>query len=464
MEDQHLTLELLRAIHRGTRNPGDLVPVAMAHLFELCPHCRHVFESWRRELGEGVAGPSLAQYDSAFERLRGFLRGEQRGSTSPGVSPDRDLSSPQERVRAEEGEARKLAAELLGLSPRDRAQRLRRNPQRFTGPALADLLLEEARGCLPGRPREAYSVAGLARAVLQHGEPTQFSIEVYARALAHQANALRAQGELRRADELLEVARYFVKAQGGGDRATQAELDSFEGSLRRAQRRFDEAEELFSRAVMACALEDQTVAAARNLIALGMVYREKADFERAIETTAQACELISEQQNPSLKLVAEHNLAYFFHEAGRTTEARELLAMNAPLYERHGDPLTSLRRLWLEADLAKADGDVGGAEAGYRAVRDGFLARGIGYDAALAALDLALVYAEKGRTAELKKLVEEIVPVFEAQDVHREAATALMLFQDAVRTEHVTLGYLMELSRYLERARLDPSLPFQTPV
>jgi hypothetical protein len=48
--------------------------------------------------------------------------------------------------------------------------------------------------------------------------------------------------------------------------------------------------------------------------------------------------------------------------------------------------------------------------------------------------------------------------------VHREAAAALMLFQDAVRTEQVTLGYVLELTRYLQRARLDPALQFRVPA
>jgi hypothetical protein len=104
------------------------------------------------------------------------------------------------------------------------------------------------------------------------------------------------------------------------------------------------------------------------------------------------------------------------------------------------------------------------AESLYASVRESLLEDEMAYDAALASLDLALVYAKQGRTAELKRVAEEIVPVFESQDVHREAATALMLFQDAVRTEHVTLRYLVELSRYLERARHDPTLAFHTPT
>jgi tetratricopeptide (TPR) repeat protein len=464
MEDRHLTLELLRAIHRGERNPGDLVPVAMAHLFELCAHCRRTFEAWRRELGEGVVDPSLAQYDPAFDRVRAFVGRHQPRAAGSGPGAATESPRAEDRVRAEEAEARLRAAELLALPPRERFERLRQEPHRFSGPVLCDLLLEEARGQLPGHPREAYSLAGLARAVLNHGQPSPYASELYARALAHQANALRVQGELRRAEELFEVARYLLRSEGGGDRLVRAELDSFEGSLLRAQRRFGEAQALLSRAVMAFALEGRTVDAARSTLKLGMTYRAMGEPERAVETTAQACELIDEQEHPRLKLFAQHNLAYMLHEAGQTAEARHLLRESSDLYTRHGDPLTLLRRLWLEADLLKAEGDVSAAETAYRAVRDGFLAQGIGYDAALAALDLALLYAQERRTPELKQLVEEIVPVFEAQDVHREAATALMLFQDAVRSDQVTLGYLLELSRYLERARMDPTLAFRSPA
>lgn len=459
MEDAHLTLDLLRAIHRDHRNPGDLVPVAMAHLFELCPHCRRVFEAWRQELGEGVAEDSLVQYDPAFDRLEAELRGDPDEVTTTGRGGRTEPAS-----ETGPAVARERIVELLALPSRDRLERVRREPERFGGPALADLLLEEARDHLPGRPRDAYTVAGLARAVLQHGSPSPGAGELYARALAHQANAIRIQGELRRADELFEVARFLLKSQGGGDRLTRAEIDSFEGSLRRAQRRLKDAEALLTRAVMAYAMEGHSLLAAKNLVTLGTVYRENHDLQRAIETTRQALDLLSEPAEPQLVLYAVQNLAVFCHEAGLNEDARGILREHSELYRHYEDPLTRLRRLWLEAHLAQEEGDAEEAEAGYEAACNGFLAQGIGYDAALASLDLALLYAEQGRTAELKRVAEEIVPVFESQDVHREAATALMLFQDAVRTEQVTLRYLVELSRYLERARHDPSLTFQTPT
>ena len=50
-----------------------------------------------------------------------------------------------------------------------------------------------------------------------------------------------------------------------------------------------------------------------------------------------------------------------------------------------------------------------------------FAERGIWYDAALVSLELAAVHAEAGRTAEVKLLARHLVPIFRAQDVHREA-------------------------------------------
>jgi hypothetical protein len=47
--------------------------------------------------------------------------------------------------------------------------------------------------------------------------------------------------------------------------------------------------------------------------------------------------------------------------------------------------------------------------------------------------DHAFLYLRQGRAADVKRLAEEIFPVFQAQDVHREAVAALRLFQEAAR-------------------------------
>jgi hypothetical protein len=93
-------------------------------------------------------------------------------------------------------------------------------------------------------------------------------------------------------------------------------------------------------------------------------------------------------------------------------------------------------------------------------IRGLFLEEGNGYDAAMASLDLAHVYNQQGRTAELRQLAEELQLIFEAKDLHREARAALLLFQEAIRKERVTAKLIRELAAYLKRARLDPDLRF----
>lgn len=458
MDDRHLSVELLRAVDDGEKNPGDLAVVAMAHLFDDCPRCRKAFETWRRERGEGVVDPEASEYDGAFDRVKRRFGGVP---APRGAAEETPLEA---RIEEDRQRAARVARELLELPRWQRLERVRRDRSTLSGPLLADALLERGRRFLPGRSEEAYEAASLARVVLQHERPTALTSELYARALAHQGNARRIQGDLRLAEETFEIARFLLRTQGGGDRLVRAEIDSLEGSLRGAQRRFSEAESLFSRAVMTYAMEGEEIEVAKTLLSLGVVYREMDDLDRAIEVTNQATELFVEGEHPHLQLMARHNLVSFLIEAGRPGEAKELLALSQALYDQHLDSSTALRRLWVEASLARSEGDLETAERNFEAVRRGFMTRGLGYDAALAALDLATLYAEQGRTAELEQVAEEIVPIFESQDVHREAVAALMLFRDAVQAEQVTLGYVVELSRYLQRARLDPKLQFQVPV
>jgi hypothetical protein len=59
--------------------------------------------------------------------------------------------------------------------------------------------------------------------------------------------------------------------------------------------------------------------------------------------------------------------------------------------------------------------------------------------------------------------VEAMYPIFEAEEVHREALAALLLFRDAMHEERITLETVLRLRRYLEAAKEDMSLRFVAP-
>jgi tetratricopeptide (TPR) repeat protein len=441
LTDLHLSRGLLRAVVRGQRPVGEVAIVALAHLFVHCPRCRAEFEAFQQEQKE--AGTRPRGYAAAYERALARVSAEAGRVAT-----------------AREGAAETLEG-LLSLPAGERLEAIRSNPDRFAGPALAELLLERVRDCLPGYPRDAFLLARMAQAVLQHSPSSPYAVELYARALAQMGNARRVEGELEDADERLAQARFLLASHGPADRAAEAELDHLEGSLRRDERRLTEAVELLRRAVASYRQEGRRIEAARVLLTLGTVHREEWKLAEAILVTREALEALSIDEEPQLHLFGRHNLARLYCDLEEYREARRIVDESRPIYRRFANPLTLLRLEWLEGHIARGLGDREAAEAAYQAVREGFLLQGIGYDAALAALDLAALLLEQGRTVEVKALTEALVPLFAVRGVRREASMALRMLVDAARAERLTIALLGEVSRYLESARHNPRLPFR---
>jgi hypothetical protein len=93
-------------------------------------------------------------------------------------------------------------------------------------------------------------------------------------------------------------------------------------------------------------------------------------------------------------------------------------------------------------------------------VRHEFGVRGNPFDYALATLDAALLYRQEGRFPEIKVVAAEILDIFKAQNVHREALAAVMLFQEAAEKETLTTEMVRRLKDYLAKARNSPGLRF----
>lgn len=434
----HLSRELLRAIERRELPPRALTQAALDHLMHLCPHCRQEFEAFQRERGSGAP----VDYSGALKALPALL----------------ERAVP--RLVEEERRAREDLAVLLSLPPDERRLRLRRSRTRFRGTALARLLIGESRKRLPGQWTEAYHLADLARSVLHLSANVPGVFDLIALATAHMANALRTGGDRRAADEHFGHVQYVVSHEGVTAPDVLAEVADLESSLRKDQRRFVEAEELLARAAMLYRMTGSDLEMGKVLLNLAALYNHQGEVGQAIEATRAALRRISREAEPRLYLCGRYNLAYFHVEAGAYEQAADLLTADQDLYAAFPEPWTQLRLKWLQGDIARGRGAMHEAEQAYRETRDGFIAEGIGYDAAMVSLDLALLYLAAGRTGEVTQLAEEMLPVFEAQDVHREAAAALMLFQDAARREALSGKLVRELAAYLREARENPALRF----
>jgi tetratricopeptide (TPR) repeat protein len=335
--------------------------------------------------------------------------------------------------------------DLLGRTAEDRAGMIGRARSRFRQPMLVRLLLEESRKRIPADPAEAYLLAELAWRMANRYPGMPGYADLYVLAVAHMANARRVGGDRRRANELFTLARRALMDLGVTDPAVVARVDDLLGSLRKDQRRLPEAARLLRRAAMQFGLINARPDAARVLINLGAVYHDQKDSARAIETTRSALALLGPEAEPRLHVCGLYNLAVYLTEEGRFEEAGEVLEWNEGLFRRFPEPWTQLRLLWLRGDIAGGMGDLAAAEQAYAECRAGFVAEGVGYDAALVSLDLAAVYLRQGRTADARRLAGEVIPVFQAQDVQREAMAALVLFQEAAEKDLLPGGVLGKL-------------------
>jgi transcriptional regulator with XRE-family HTH domain len=92
--------------------------------------------------------------------------------------------------------------------------------------------------------------------------------------------------------------------------------------------------------------------------------------------------------------------------------------------------------------------------------KPGSLANEIGRSAAEVFL-LEVESFQQGRTAEVKRLADEMVAIFRAQQVPREAMAAVLVFHKAAEQERATVELARRLSDYLRRAQHDPGLRFE---
>jgi tetratricopeptide (TPR) repeat protein len=437
MDDIHLSRQILRAVEQGKLPRSFLEEIATEHLLTRCPHCRVEFDAFEaeRRAGTSVLHRLFLLFSALLERFA--------------------FSTPHKLRQSEQD-----IQEILRLSPTDRIKRIDRARNRFRGLALIKLLLDESRRCVPGRAAEAFQLADLARRIILRSPRMPGHFDWYTMATAFMGNARRAAGDLQQAGQLFLLARQVIAEHGVTDPEVVARVDDLLGSLRKDQRRFAEAEKILKRAAAQFGLIDAADDVARCFIKLGDTYQASGVLDRAIEATRSALALLGPASDLRLQLCARHNLTLQLVKAERYEEALAQLTLDEELYRRFPEPWVELRVAWLRGDIAAGTGDVLAAERAYRETRDGFVTQGIGYDAAMVSLDLAVLFLRQGRTDEVRRLAEEMLPIFQAQDIHREAFAALALFQEAARHDQMTPDRALEILTYLREARTDPERRF----
>ena len=454
MIESHPSSETIELFILGHLSTAEMREIAR-HLLTGCPQCQQTTATlW--EPADSFEDPEIFELPASQEEA--------------GDGYDEVLNRVFERVVAteatliEQRAAGQRLFEELRQIPAERQHLLVSNSQKFRNRFLCDLLLEESHETGFRDPRRALEMARLGILLADRltpedcgGEDGQDSLQ--ARAWAYLGNAYRVNSDFSEAEAAFAVCEGLLSGGRVGllDRARVLALLA---TLRRGQRRFAESLQIFDRVAVIYKNLGQWNLLGRTLLQKSLVCGEAGDGESEMLLLRRALDLIDPQADPRLFLAARHNLIHALHESGRSREAFALLYHSRPLYLKMGDRMNLLKLRWLEGLVAFGLQRADQAEAAFREVRAAFAGLGLDYDAALASLDLASLYAIQGRTADVLRVSEETLAVFQARSTHQEALAALLVLCSAARRNGAGADLVRQVSEFLKRARNNPDLRF----
>lgn len=418
MNEAHLSLETLARLLAGDFDSEVLTNRVLPHLMEHCPACREKYEEIRQ----------LQKEFGHWDERVGVFEGAQ---------------------------APELFASIRDLPFDEQLSRVTDDSEFHTW-AFCQVLLRASLESVFEDAFRAVNWAELAvRVAYELGDAydPHWVRDLQARAYAYLGNARRVLGELRSADTAFREADECLSASLTGNMRIEAEVLHLKASLRREQRRMKEAGALVDRSLALYYEEGDRQGIGIVLLKKAKILEEVGDLEASIELLWQATEEIASESEPQLAMYARHNLMTCLSLAGRHQQAAELLPQVRDLFAKSAKPLELLRLRWTEGKIALGLGNTGEAEKIFRQLQREFLSRGMGYDAAVVSLDLAILYIREHRHEEIKRLAFEIMPVFQSRDVHRESMAALIMFQKACEEERLTVELAGQIAATLQRSQ-----------
>jgi tetratricopeptide (TPR) repeat protein len=315
---------------------------------------------------------------------------------------------------------------------------------------FVERLCHESESLASGDAERALKLANLALGFAERApSPPGCRRKLEAYALIFVGNAHRVAGSLPSAETAFAQAERAWASWEGVTPVSLADwrLPDMKASLCRHQGRFEEALALHNQALGLAQPE------ATGLILLNKAFtlEQQGEAPQALATLGAAERALDPSREPRLLCVLEFNRVVNLCRLEQFAEAEKRLSALQAIVKAGERPLDQVRVIWLESKIAAGLGRRTEAVELLDQVRREFLVREIAYDTALATLELAVLYLEDGRNAEVRRIAAELAPIFAAQRVTRETLACVDLFCKAVQQETVTAelarGWLRELSR-----------------
>ncbi|HEY6321041.1 MAG TPA: hypothetical protein VJA16_05755 [Thermoanaerobaculia bacterium] len=366
-------------------------------------------------------------------------------------------------IASERTAAPRLLDELLQRPAAERGAVVHAG-RRFQSLALCDLLLDESCDAGSHDGSEAIALAELGILVADHLDSRYYGSAVVhdmkSRAWAYLGNARRLASDFAGAEQALRLAESLAE-DGSADPLEEARLLDLKALLLGDQGWFEEAAEMLDTVVEIYEDVKDLHRKGRTLISKGVYLGCSGRPQQAVELIPQGLALLDGELEPLLALAARQELAWFLNECGCCERAQSQLDSCRRSPGAGGDARTELRMEWLETRIAHRSGRWQEAEHRLGALLQRCVGAGLGYEAALVMLDLATLYLELERRGEICRLAEELLPAVLTLDIHRQAAAALVTFQQAAAGDRVTPALVRDIAAYLRRARKNPRLSFQ---
>jgi tetratricopeptide (TPR) repeat protein len=406
MEGHSVSQESLQRFRAGTASPEERREIAR-HLLQGCALCRHALRSDVVPLPPSV--PFLgAGYERAFE------------------AASRALANFRRR------EAARVAVEELLQHPGPRQEMLVRHQSRYWTTEICnelascshDLRFSDLR-CMLQRARLAVIAA---ERICRGSDPEESATTCRVRAWISLGNSLRVLGDLRGAEQALRrAARFF--APGSCPPVLRADHLRTLASLRFDQRQFRSAVALTRQEIAIRRDLHVPREVAHSLIQLAIALGEGGEPDQALDVLGEAERTVGGQNDPRLAAILRHNIIRFRLDQGEAAQARQLFEESQHLYLDAADSLIQTKAFWLEGQILSAAAAPEAAVLPLTTARDRFLEQGASYEAALAGLDLAIVFDRLGHRRDVRRLAANALRELRARRIEPESLAALILLR-----------------------------------
>jgi tetratricopeptide (TPR) repeat protein len=340
-----------------------------------------------------------------------------------------------------------------------------RQAQALHGWPLCEALLRKSYEARFTDPKRMLSLAASAVGVAKHIKVDKypwpgFVADLRARAFAELGNAYRVNDRFSEADVAFEQAISFFE-EGTGDSLLQARVLDLFASLKSAQRKLDDAIALLDQVHSLYLEAGDSHLAGRALISKGSNSLYQGYPNDAVRLLQDGLKMLDDQKDPHLEVLTRLNIMDALTKAGRHREA-SLQLLQSGLREKLVDtPLILVKLRWVEGKIHAGLDRPAKAERAFVDVRQEYLRLGQFYDAALVGLELAAVWLQQGKAAQVRTLAEEMYETFAELGVQPEAARALYFVREACLYQAVTVAMIERVRQFLERLPWHPGLRFE---